>query len=180
MADRRESNLPPYGNETILLLFFIFKEAPMNTVRQTVFTVLCGLAVVTGTASAQSSGQSSVQSSAANPATPPTVAEAPVGPGPSMENASVGNIAGLMYYCHAHDIVDDTTVRSLGRSLAGRADVKNDPTYPEGGVGRLTVGAGRTVDLTTAAGDVRTATCAHAAQRGIELDDGTFLLPFQE
>ncbi|NHN88437.1 hypothetical protein [Acetobacter conturbans] len=111
---------------------------------------------------------------------PASVAQAPVGPGPTVDNASVGNIAGLMYYCYAHDIDDDTTVRSLGRSLAKRSDVKADPAYGAGGVGQLMVGPGQMVDLNTADSDIRTATCAHAAQRGIELDDGTFILPLQD
>ncbi|MFT8895712.1 MAG: hypothetical protein ABF968_01985 [Acetobacter sp.] len=130
----------------------------------------CGLTLVAGVASAQT----------AAPAAAPSVAEAPVGPGPTVDNASVGNIAGLMYYCYAHDIDDDTTVRSLGRSLAKRADVKNDPAYAAGGVGKLMVGPGQMFDLTAAESDVRTASCAHAAQRGTELDDGTFILPLQD
>lgn len=133
------------------------------------FAASCGLTLAIGVASAQ-----------AATVAPSSVAQAPVGPGPTVDNASVGNIAGLMYYCHAHDIVDDTTVRSLGRSLAKRADVKNDPAYATGGIGQLMVGANQMVDLTAAEGDVRTASCAHAAQRGIELDDGTFILPLQD
>ncbi|MBO1323554.1 hypothetical protein K2X14_00090 [Acetobacter sp. TBRC 12305] len=108
---------------------------------------------------------------------PGSVAQAPVGPGPTVDNASVGNIAGLMYYCYAHDIDDDTTVRSLGRSLAKRSDVTSDPTYGMGGAGLLSVGTDQTVDLNKADSDIRTATCAHAAQRGITLDDGSFLVP---
>ena len=97
---------------------------------------------------------------------------------PTVDNATAGNIAGLMYYCYARGIDDDTTVRSLGRSLAKRGDVQSDATYPSGGAGLLLVGSGgRLLDLNTLGKDQRTATCAHAAQRGIELDDGSFLLP---
>lgn len=97
---------------------------------------------------------------------------------PTVDSATAGNIAGLMYYCYARGIDDDTTVRSLGRSLAKRGDVQSDATYPSGGAGLLLVGSGgRLLDLNTLGKDQRTATCAHAAQRGIELDDGSFLLP---
>ena len=142
----------------------------MNLLRKAVATTaICGLALIADVPSLHAATASST-----------AVPEAPVGPGPTVDNASVGNIAGLMYYCYAHNIDDDTTVRSLGRSLAKRADVKSDPAYGAGGAGQLMVGAGQMLDLNTADKDVRTATCAHAAQRGIELDDGTFILPLQD
>ncbi|BAH98567.1 MULTISPECIES: hypothetical protein [Acetobacter] len=144
--------------------------SPMNTLRKAALAAVCGLALAAGVAPAH----------AANVGVA-SVPEAPVGPGPTVDNASVGNIAGLMYYCYAHNIDDDTTVRSLGRSLAKRSDVKSDAAYPAGGAGQLMVGPGQMIDLNTVDDkDIRTATCAHAAQRGIQLDDGTFMLPLQD
>ncbi|MFT8675524.1 MAG: hypothetical protein ABF990_08850 [Acetobacter sp.] len=138
----------------------------MNTLRNTVFAATLAFSAAVAAAPAM-----------AAEVTPDSVPQAPVGPGPSVDAASVGNIAGLMYYCYAHDIDDDTTVRSLGRSLATRSDVTSDPTYGQGGAGWLTVGPDQIVDLNKTTGPIRTATCAHAAQRGITLDDGSFLLP---
>ncbi|GBQ24458.1 hypothetical protein AA0472_1431 [Acetobacter estunensis NRIC 0472] len=151
----------------------------MNTVRKVALAALgcLTLAAAVPAAHAADTTTKTDDSGITLPDVKVALPEVKVGPGPSVDNASVGNVAGLMYYCYAHGIDDDTTVRSVGRSLAKRDDVKGDPAYPAGGVGRLTTAAGQMTDLSTLPDDVRTATCAHAAQHAIRLDDGSFLVP---
>ncbi|QEO16705.1 hypothetical protein [Acetobacter vaccinii] len=101
---------------------------------------------------------------------PPPMTVATAAPGildydgiPTVEHTTTANVAGLMYYCNHHNLVVDTTVRALGRRLAGRADVKNAPDYAWGGQGMLRVSPQRLFDLSSLAHDRRAAVCARAA-----------------
>lgn len=52
---------------------------------------------------------------------------------PSIENASTGNVAGLLSYCVHKNYASGTTPRSVARNLSKRPDVRNDQGYSLGG-----------------------------------------------
>lgn len=110
------------------------------------------------------------------PAEPPfmTVANAP--PGildydgiPTVEYATPANVAGLMYYCDHNRLVTDTTVRSLGRELARRDDIRRAADYAWGGQGMLRISPRRLFDMKTLNHDQRGAVCARTALMGPDL-----------
>lgn len=88
---------------------------------------------------------------------------------PTVEHASAENVGGLMYYCYAHHLVTDTTVRSLGRKLAAREGIRNNPAYAWGGQGRLMIGPNIMFDITTLDRDQQDAVCSRSALRGSSL-----------
>lgn len=110
------------------------------------------------------------------PAEPPfmTVANAP--PGildydgiPTVEYATPANVAGLMYYCDHNKLVTDTTVRTLGRELAERGDIRRAADYAWGGQGMLRISPKRLFDMKTLNRDQRAAVCARTALTGPDL-----------
>ncbi|MCX2562114.1 hypothetical protein OQ252_12010 [Acetobacter farinalis] len=88
---------------------------------------------------------------------------------PTVEHASAENIGGLMYYCYAHKLVTDTTVRSLGRKLAKREGIRTNPAYAWGGQGRLMLSPTVMFDITTLNRDQQAAVCSRSALRGPSL-----------
>lgn len=88
---------------------------------------------------------------------------------PTVENTNAANVGGLMYYCYHKHLVTDTTVRALGRKLAERNGIQNDPDYAWGGAGMLKIGAHQMFDLKSLNHDQRAAVCSRSALRGPDL-----------
>ncbi|GAN68401.1 hypothetical protein [Acetobacter orleanensis] len=85
---------------------------------------------------------------------------------PTVEHASAENVGGLMYYCYAHHLVTDTTVRTLGRQLAAREGIRANPAYAWGGQGQLMLSPTVMFDITTLNRDQQEAVCSRSALRG--------------
>ncbi|KXV76345.1 hypothetical protein [Acetobacter cerevisiae] len=107
------------------------------------------------------------------PAGPAPMTAATAAPGvldydgiPTVEHASAENVGGLMYYCDAHKLVTDTTVRTLGRQLASREGIRTNPAYAWGGQGRLMLSPTVMFDITTLNRDQQEAVCSRSALRG--------------
>ncbi len=85
---------------------------------------------------------------------------------PSIDNASTGNVAGLLYYCVNKKYTYGTTTRSVGRALAKRQDVKNDQGYSLGGQGLLQNGTSTPFDISTLDKSRRVKLCSDLTKKG--------------
>ncbi|NHN89118.1 DUF2501 domain-containing protein [Acetobacter conturbans] len=85
---------------------------------------------------------------------------------PSIDNATPGNVAGLLSYCVHKKYTDTTTSRSVARKLAKRADVKNDQNYSLGGQGLLANGTTTPFDISTLSKSKRVKLCSDLTKKG--------------
>ncbi|AQS86060.1 MAG: DUF2501 domain-containing protein [Acetobacter aceti] len=88
---------------------------------------------------------------------------------PSIDNATPGNVAGLLSYCIHKKYVNGTTSRSVARKLAKRADVKNDQNYSLGGQGLLSNATSTPFDISTLDKSKRVKLCSDLTKKGQEL-----------
>lgn len=89
---------------------------------------------------------------------------------PPIDNATPGNVAGLLSYCIHKDYTSGTTPRSVARKLAKRADVKSDQAYSLGGQGLLTNGTSTPFDVSTLKKSQRVKLCSDLTKKGQSLD----------
>ncbi|MFT8720529.1 DUF2501 domain-containing protein [Acetobacter sp.] len=88
---------------------------------------------------------------------------------PSIDNATPGNVAGLLSYCVHKNYTSGTTPRSVARKLAKRADVKTDQNYSLGGQGLLANGTTTPFDISTLDKSKRVKLCSDLTKKGQSL-----------
>lgn len=90
---------------------------------------------------------------------------------PSIENASTGNVAGLLSYCVHKNYASGTTPRSVARNLSKRPDVRNDQGYSLGGQGLLQNSTSKPFDIATLELSKRVKLCSDLTKKGQSLTD---------
>ncbi|MDG6095443.1 DUF2501 domain-containing protein [Acetobacter sp. AN02] len=90
---------------------------------------------------------------------------------PSIDNASKGNVAGLLSYCVHKRILNDTTTRVTGRTLAKAKDVKSDPGYSLGGQGLLQNDTPTPFKISTLDKSKQVELCSQIVKKGQSMTD---------